>query len=100
MGRHQEHPMDATKVFCPNPACPARGQIGKGNLTVHDRKKRRYRCKICKKPFSEPQGTPFYRLRTSVETVVRVLKLMAQGCPLQAIVFAFEIDERPVMNWL
>jgi len=92
--------MDSTNVFCPNEACPARGQLGKGNLTVHDRKKRRYRCTVCKKPFSQRHGTPFYRLRTPVETVVLVLKLLAHGCPLQAIVFAFAIDERTVMTWL
>jgi transposase-like protein/IS1 family transposase len=92
--------MDSTKVFCPNEACPARGQVGKGNITVHDRKKRRYRCRVCKKPFSERKGTPFYRLRTAVDTVVLVLKLLSKGCPIQAIVFAFEIDERTVMNWL
>jgi transposase-like protein len=57
--------MDSTKVFCPNEACPARGQVGQGNITVHDRKKRRYRCQVCKKPFSERKGTPFYRLRTA-----------------------------------
>lgn len=92
--------MDSTKVFCPNATCPANGQIGKGNLTVHDRKKRRYRCKVCKKPFSQRQGPPFYRLRTSVAPVVRVLKLLAQGCRLQALVFAFAIAEHTVMNWL
>lgn len=30
--------MDSTKVFCPNETCPARGRIGEGNITVHDKK--------------------------------------------------------------
>ena len=91
--------MDSTKVFCPNEKCPARGQIGEGNVTVHDQKKRRYRCKVCKKAFSERKGTPFYRLRTAAEIVVLVLKLLSRGCPIQAIVFAFGIDERTVTDW-
>lgn len=92
--------MDSTNVFCPNEACPARGQVGQGNITVHDRKKRRYRCTVCQKAFSERKGTPFYRLRTAAETVILVLKLLSRGCPVQAIVFAFEVDERTVMAWL
>jgi len=95
----KENPMDSTKVFCPNELCPARGQIGEGNITVHDRKKRRYRCNVCRKPFSERKGTPFYRLRTDQKTVTQVLKLLSYGCPLQAIVFAFELDECTVAAW-
>src|SRR5262249_39538504 len=91
--------MDSTKVFCPNETCPARGQVSKGNITVHDKKKRRYRCKVCRKPFSERKGTPFYRLRTATEVVVLVLKLLSRGCPIQAVVFAFEVDERTVIDW-
>src|SRR5437588_1909944 len=28
-------PMDASKQFCPNEACSARGQIGEGNIRIH-----------------------------------------------------------------
>ncbi len=91
--------MDSTKVFCPNENCPARGQIGEGNITVHDKKKRRYRCAVCKKAFSERKGTPFYRLRTAADVVVLALKLLSRGCPTQAIAFAFDVDERTVTDW-
>jgi transposase-like protein len=91
--------MDSTQVFCPNETCPACGQVGQGNLTVHDRKKRRYRCPVCEKSFSERKGTPFYRLRTATETVVVVLKRLSHGCPVQAIVFAFGLDARTVGAW-
>jgi hypothetical protein len=40
-----------------------------------------------------------YRLRTSSETVTRVVTLLAHGCPLQAIVVAFDLDERTVATW-
>ncbi|MGH9833338.1 MAG: hypothetical protein ACREBD_11275 [Blastocatellia bacterium] len=49
--------------------------------------------------FSERQGTPFNRLRTAAEIVVLALKLLSRGCPIQAIVFAFGVDERTVMDW-
>ena len=41
----------------------------------------------------------FYRLRTSAETVVLVVTLLAHGCPVQAIVAAFGFDERTVADW-
>jgi hypothetical protein len=38
-------------------------------------------------------------LRTSAETVVIVVTLLAHGCPLQAIVAAFGFDERTIAMW-
>ena len=91
--------MDPQTVFCHNIDCPARGQIGKGNIGVHSRKERRYICHVCKTTFSERKGTAFYRLRTSKDLVVLVVTLLAFGCPIQAIVVAFGLDERTVVDW-
>jgi transposase-like protein len=91
--------MDPQTVFCPNEACPARGQVGKGNIGVHSRKERRYKCRVCGKTFTESKGTAFYRLRTVKEIVVIVVTLLAHGCPVQAIVMAFGLDERTVLSW-
>jgi transposase-like protein/IS1 family transposase len=91
--------MDPTTVFCPNLACPARGQIGQGNIGIHSRKDKRFLCTACHKTFSATKGTVFYRLRTSAETVVIVVTLLAHGCPVQAIVAAFGFDERTVADW-
>jgi transposase-like protein len=92
--------MDPTTVFCPNLACPARGQTGQGNIGIHSRKDRRFICAQCHKTFAVTHGTVFYRLHTSAETVALVVTLMAHGCPLQAIVAAFGYDERTVAAWL
>src|SRR5262245_8257611 len=92
--------MDPATIFCPNLAGPARGQTHQGNSRIHSRKDRRFRCTECHKTFSATQGTAFYRLRTSAETVSLVVTLMAHGCPLQAIVVAFGYDERTVACWL
>jgi transposase-like protein len=91
--------MDPQTVFCPNIDCPARGQVGKGNISVHSQKERRYKCDVCNKTFAETKGTPFYRLRTAKDTVVIVVTLLAHGCPVQAIVVAFGLDERTVQSW-
>ena len=91
--------MDPTTVFCPNLACPARGQAGQGNLGVHSRQDQRFICMQCHQTFTATKGTVFYRLRTSAETVALVVTLLAHGCPLQAIVAAFGFDERTVADW-
>lgn len=91
--------MDPQQVFCPNRECPARGQVGEGNIGIHSRKEQRYRCRVCGKTFAARTGTAFYRLRTAEETVSMVVTLLAHGCPLQAIVVAFVIDERTVQAW-
>jgi transposase-like protein len=91
--------MDPTTLFCPNTACPARGQRGQGNIGVHSRKDKRFICTECRKTFSATTGTAFYRLRTAADTVALVMTLLAHGCPVQAIVAAFGFDERTVAVW-
>lgn len=91
--------MDPTTTFCPNLTCPARGQAGMGNSRLHSRQETRFLCTECHKTFAATQGTAFYRLRTSAETVTLVLTLLAHGCPLHAMVVAFGFDERTVANW-
>src|SRR2546428_5304381 len=92
--------MDPTTVFCPNRACPARGQPGQGNIGIHSRKDKRFLCTECHKTFSATKGTAFYRLRTAAETVTLVVTVLAHGCPPQAIVAAFGFDERTVLRWM
>jgi hypothetical protein len=76
-----------------------RGQTGKGNLVIHSQRERRYRCLACGHTFVERKGTPFYRLRTEETVVALVVTLLAHGCPPQAIVAAFGLDERTVAAW-
>src|SRR6266487_267039 len=92
-------PMEPSEQFCPNLTCCARGQTGQGNITIHDRKRQRYRCKRCKQTFSARRGTMFEGLRTSPEVIVIVVTLLAFGCPVQAIVQAYGLDERTVASW-
>jgi transposase-like protein/IS1 family transposase len=91
--------MDPTIAFCPNEPCPARGQIGQGNIGIHSRTEQRFICHACDTTFSATKGTLFYRLRTAAETVVIIVTLLAHGCPVQAIVAAFGFDERTVADW-
>ena len=91
--------MDPQSVFCPNKHCTARGQRGQGNIRIHSDTEGRYRCTTCRGTFSSTTGTAFFRLRTSATVVTTVVTLLAHGCPRQAIVAAFELDERTVAAW-
>ncbi len=91
--------MDPQPHFCPTPACPARGQVGQGTIRVHSQQERRYRCTTCGRTFAATTGTPFFRLKHAPDLVTLVLTLLCHGCPLQAIVTAFGLDERTVATW-
>jgi transposase-like protein/IS1 family transposase len=95
----QEEPMDASTQFCPNEACSARGTRGAGNIRVHTCHPQRYRCLTCRKTFSARRGTMLEGLRTPTGLVVVVVTLLCYGCPTQAIVHAFDLDERTVAAW-
>src|SRR3954454_3549799 len=92
--------MDPQTQFCHNPACPARGRVGAGNIGIHSQAEQRYRCRTCGRTFAATTGTVYYRLRTMVDLVTVVLTLLSHGCPPQAIVAAFGLDERTVAAWL
>jgi transposase-like protein len=92
--------MNPQAQFCHNPRCPARGQRGQENIRVHSHAEQRYRCTTCGHTFAATKGTPFYRLRTAADLVTLVLTLLCHGCPIQAIVAAFGLDERTVAAWL
>lgn len=91
--------MNPRELFCPNMSCPARGQVGKGNIHVHSQKEKRCICEVCGQTFTTTTGTIFYRLRSDPQLVMWVIILLAYGCPIQAIVKAFGLDERTVCDW-
>src|SRR5215210_2927616 len=91
--------MDPHKRFCHNRDCWAYGRAGEGHIIIHSKKERRYRCKRCAKTFSATKGTALYRMHKPHELVATVATLLAYGCPPQAVVAAFGLDERTVARW-
>lgn len=92
--------VDPTQAFCPKASCPARGQAGKGTITIHSQKDQRYRCSVCRSTFSARQGTIFYRRRTDEEVMMLVVTLVAHGCPVAAIEAALGLQGRTVRGWV
>src|SRR5215212_10302969 len=91
--------MDPQQQFCRNRGCRAYGRKGEGHVVIHSRKEQRYQCKRCRRTFAETAGTALYRLRTARDMIVTVVTLLAYGCPVQAIVAAYGLDERTVARW-
>ncbi|MGB9724614.1 MAG: hypothetical protein ACPL7G_12065, partial [Chloroflexia bacterium] len=54
-------------------------RVGKGNIVIHSRKDRLYKCTVCGKTFSARKGTIFHRRRAAEETITQVLTLVAHG---------------------
>src|SRR5919205_1038804 len=92
--------MNPQAVWCPNVAWPARGQVGQGNVRVHSRKERRYRCQVCRKTFGARVGTIFHRRRTDEALITRVIPLVSWGCPLVALEHAFGLQPQTIRDWL
>ncbi len=92
--------MNPQEVWCPTWACPARGQLGQGNIHVHGQKERRYRCRVCGKTFGARVGTIFHRRRTDEALITLVITLLSWGCPLVALEHAFGLQPQTVRDWL
>lgn len=92
--------MDPHKRFCHNRSCWAYARrAGEGHIVIPSRKERRHRCKRCGQTFCATEGTALYRAHKPHELMATVVTLLAYGCPPQAIVAAFCVDERTVSRW-
>jgi transposase-like protein len=91
--------MNPQEQVCHNPQCWVYGRVGEGHIVIHSQREQRYRCKRCAQTFSATKDTPFYRLHHPQALMIVVATLLAFGCPVQAIVAAFGLDERTVADW-
>src|SRR5215210_8687979 len=94
MTKYTPTPMRPEVVVCPNSDCGASDHIG-----IHSLKERRFICHSCHRTFAETTGTLLYRLKHPISLVLVVVTLLANGCPIPAIVATFELDERTVADW-
>ncbi len=90
--------MNLEEVFCPNAGC--RDKYVKGNIISHGRKRARCKCTSFGGTFAYRWGAPFFGLRSDESEIICVVTLVAYGCPVQAIVAAFERDEQMIARWL
>jgi hypothetical protein len=70
-----------------------------GNIGIKSQKERRYLCKTCGRSFAETKATPLFDLKKPPSLFVIVVSLLSHGCPPQAIVATYGLDERTVFAW-
>jgi transposase-like protein len=89
--------------FCWNEACEDYKKIDHGNMTKNgktDKDVQRYRCKTCKKSFTETKGTMFYRCRHTEEEIVECMAMVGDRNSLASIHRIKGIKEETVVKWL
>jgi hypothetical protein len=75
------------------------GKSGKGIVSVTGASVPGIAVRPAEKREVAKEGTMFAGLRKPTEVIVIVVTLLAYGCPIQAIVHAFGLDERTVASW-
>jgi transposase-like protein len=89
--------------FCLNEACVDYQKNDLGNVVKcgkTDKGVQRYRCKTCKKSFTETKGTMFYRCRHTEEEIAECMAMIGDRNSLAAIHRIKGIKEETVMKWL
>jgi transposase-like protein len=89
--------------FCLNEECEDYKGINRNNVVKCGKTEtgvQRYRCKTCKKPFTETKGTMFYRCRHTEEEIIECMAMLGDRNSLAAIHRIKGIKEETVCQWL
>jgi transposase-like protein len=89
--------------FCLNESCGDYKKVGLSNVVKcgkTDTGVQRYRCKTCRKSFTETKGTMFYRCRRSKEEIVDCMAMLGDRNSLAAIHRIKGIKEETVFRWM
>ena len=88
---------------CLNEVCVEYKKVNLGNVVEcgkTDKDVQRYRCKTCKKSFTETKGTMFYRCRHSEDKIIECMAMVGDRNNLAAIHWIKGIKEENVCRWL
>ena len=92
--------MDPATTFCPIWRVPPEDTPARATFASTRARPSASCARSAPRRSAQRKAQPYYRLRTSAETVSLVVTLLAHGCPRQAIVVGFGFDERTVACWL
>lgn len=74
----------ANHLACPKENCKKYGKIGEGNIVFRNKYGKQpsqnlFRCKCCRKTFSERNGTPFFGFHLPEEKIFLIIKCLVEG---------------------
>jgi hypothetical protein len=99
--RKEEFDVMKAHQFCDNRDCPKYGLVGQGNIKTHSFAVGQCYCNCCKsKPFVVRKGTMFYGLRTPIDKIVKVLRLLCSGMGQNAICRQEDVTGDSVRCWI
>lgn len=92
-------------VCCQNINCRSYKKYVSGNIMKasnygKNKDKKRWKCRICGKTFSETFRSPGYRKRISDETLKSIKKLRGKGETIREIASKLGINKNTVMKWV
>lgn len=92
---------------CKNPKCRLYHRMQQGNIVSNGTYRtkdgatgRRFLCKTCGKSFCNRTGTIFHGLRSSEDKIIKALKLLLKGMPLQKAANTLGISFNTIRHWL
>ena len=92
--------------FCPNEVCPDYGKLQgdqQHNINKYGTTKagrQRYKCKTCKKTFTETKGTLFYGRRTPEDEIIDTLAHIAEGNRISSLSRIKGHKEDTIIAWI
>ena len=93
----------STGSCCLNEACSDYKQVGLSNIVKCGKTEKgvqRYRCKTCKKGFTQTKGTMFYRCRHTEDEIVECMAMIGDRSSRASIHRMKGIKEETVCRWL
>jgi transposase-like protein len=99
----EEQQIAAIGSFCLNEECEDYKKIDQKNVVKCGKTEtgvQRYRCKTCKKSFTQTKGTVFYRCRHTEQEIIECLAMLGDRSSLAAIHRIKGIKEETVSQWL
>jgi len=97
----EEFELMKSHQYCDNKECAKYGLVGQGNIKTHSFASDQGYCNCCKsKPFAVRKGTMFYRLRTPIDKIIQVLRLLSSGMGQNAICRQEDVTGDSVRSWI
>lgn len=84
---------------CPNPNCTAFGLIDDTNISIHDSKNNRFKCRQCNKTWVGNREDFTYRLRVNPVRINRAFDLLKAGISIRKTAEFSHVSPSTVMRW-
>lgn len=94
---NQTKPLTRQCAHCGAAACDVRYHT---SYWTREGKRTLFRCRICRKTFSERFGTAFFDLKTSEEKVARSVQQVAEGLSAEAVARVENVHPTSIQRWL